>query len=94
MINTKIGHYEIAGKLGEGGMGVVYEVRETHLDRLVAVKVLPPAKAANPERKRRFVLEANRLQANGTSSATVLASLCRPMNVSSSLFHSFVPRAA
>jgi serine/threonine protein kinase len=39
-------------------MCVVYKARDTHLDRLVADKVLPPEKVADPERKRRFVQEA------------------------------------
>jgi serine/threonine protein kinase len=39
-------------------MGVVYKARDTHLDRFVAIKVLPPQKVADPERKRRFVKEA------------------------------------
>jgi len=51
-------HYAIIEKLGEGGMGVVYKARDTHLDRLVAIKVLPLDKFADAERKRRFVLEA------------------------------------
>jgi serine/threonine protein kinase len=39
-------------------MGVVYKARDTHLDRFVAIKVLPPEKVADAERKRRFVQEA------------------------------------
>ena len=39
-------------------MGVVWKASDTHLDRFVAMKVLPPEKVADPERKRRFVQEA------------------------------------
>jgi serine/threonine protein kinase len=58
MIGRTLAHYRILEKLGEGGMGVVYQARDTHLDRLVALKLLPHAKTADPERKRRFALEA------------------------------------
>ena len=58
MIGRTVAHYQILEKLGEGGMGVVYKARDTHLDRFVAIKVLPPEKVADPERKRRFVQEA------------------------------------
>src|SRR5262249_3017376 len=53
-----ISHYEILEKLGEGGMGVVHKALDTHLDRLVALKVLPPGKVSDPDRKRRFIQEA------------------------------------
>ena len=58
MIGKTLGHYRIDSKLGQGGMGVVYKARDTHLDRPVAVKVLQAEAVANPERKRRFVQEA------------------------------------
>ena len=58
MIGRQVAHYAIVEKLGEGGMGVVYKARDTHLDRFVAIKVLPPEKVSDPERKRRFIQEA------------------------------------
>ncbi|MGZ7065861.1 MAG: serine/threonine-protein kinase, partial [Candidatus Aminicenantales bacterium] len=51
-------HYRILEKIGEGGMGAVYRAQDTHLDRPVAVKVLPHNKVSDPERKQRFVQEA------------------------------------
>ena len=53
-----LGHYRIEGWLGAGAMGVVYRAVDTHLDRLVAVKVLRPESMAHPERRKRFVQEA------------------------------------
>src|SRR5207244_78231 len=58
MIGRTFQHYEIVETLGRGGMGVVYKARDTHLDRFVAIKVLPPEKVADADRKRRFVQEA------------------------------------
>ena len=58
MIGETLLHYRILEKIGEGGMGVVYKALDTHLDRPVAIKILPADKMADPERKRRFALEA------------------------------------
>jgi Tol biopolymer transport system component/predicted Ser/Thr protein kinase len=58
MIGQTLGHYEIIEKLGEGGMGIVYKAQDLHLDRPVALKVLPPDKMADPDRKQRFTQEA------------------------------------
>src|SRR5215510_76678 len=58
MIGRTLDHYRIESKLGEGGMGVVYKARDSHLNRLVAIKVLPADKVADAGRKQRFVQEA------------------------------------
>ncbi len=58
MIGQNLLHYRITEKIGEGGMGIVYRAHDTHLDRPVAIKVLPPEKVTDPERKQRFVQEA------------------------------------
>ena len=58
MIGKALGHYQITKKLGEGGMGIVYQARDTHLGRFVAIKVLPPERVSDLDRKRRFIQEA------------------------------------
>jgi serine/threonine protein kinase len=55
---TKLGRYEIRTKIGEGGMGEVHLAEDTRLHRKVALKVLPPDLASNPDRMRRFEQEA------------------------------------
>jgi eukaryotic-like serine/threonine-protein kinase len=57
-IGARLGPYEIVAALGAGGMGEVYKARDTRLDRMVAIKILPADKISNPDRKLRFVLEA------------------------------------
>ena len=58
MIGSSIGPYRVLDKLGAGGMGEVYRARDTRLDRDVAIKILPPAFASDPERLARFEREA------------------------------------
>src|SRR6267378_957370 len=55
---ARIGRYEIRSKIGEGGMGEVYLAEDTQLRRRVALKILPTEIAANQDRMRRFVQEA------------------------------------
>ncbi len=66
-VGSRLGVFEITGRLGEGGMGVVYRATDTSLNRDVALKVLPDAFANDPERLARFEREAK-----------VLASLNHP----------------
>jgi serine/threonine protein kinase/dipeptidyl aminopeptidase/acylaminoacyl peptidase len=54
----QLGHYEIISRLGAGGMGEVYRARDLRLQREVALKVLPPEVATDPDRQRRFAQEA------------------------------------
>ena len=55
---SRLGQYEVVSLAGVGGMGEVWKARDTRLKRFAAIKVLPHEIAADPERKRRFVLEA------------------------------------
>ncbi len=60
---TRLGPYEILTPIGAGGMGEVYRARDTRLDRIVAIKVLPAALAADPQFRERFAREAKSISA-------------------------------
>jgi eukaryotic-like serine/threonine-protein kinase len=55
---NRLGPYEILSAIGAGGMGEVYRARDTRLDRIVAIKVLPVHLADRPELRERFEREA------------------------------------
>ncbi len=63
MIGRSIAHYEILEKIGAGSMGIVYRAKDTRLGRDVALKMLPPAAAADPGRRTRFEQEARAVAA-------------------------------
>src|SRR5438067_7897059 len=67
LAGTRLGPYDLASLVGAGGMGEVYRARDTKLGRDVAIKILPAAFAADPDRLARFEREAR-----------VLASLNHP----------------
>lgn len=63
LIGQKVAHYRIAAAIGAGGMGQVYRATDTRLQRDVALKVLPPEMASNPEWLQRFQREARAVAA-------------------------------
>ncbi len=60
---ARISHYRIESRIGAGGMGEVWKARDEHLDRAVAIKVLPPEFSDDPEWVRHFEQEAHMVSA-------------------------------
>ena len=58
MTGRTISHYEVQEKLGAGGMGEIYKARDPRLNRTVAIKALPAGSTGDPDRRRRFIQEA------------------------------------
>ena len=54
-IGDRLGHYDVTALLGEGGIGQVWQATVTQLNRQVALKILPDAFAADPDRLARFI---------------------------------------
>ena len=63
-IGSRIAHYDVTALIAEGGMGQVYQATDTKLGRQVALKILPEAFAADPDRLARFQREAQVLAAS------------------------------
>ena len=57
-VGTRLGHYDVTALIGEGGMGQVWQATDTQLGRQVALKIVPDAFAADPDRLARFQREA------------------------------------
>ncbi len=58
IVGQTVAQYAFLEKLGAGGMGEIYKARDSRLNRIVAVKVLAPGRTRDPERRRRFIQEA------------------------------------
>jgi serine/threonine protein kinase len=69
---SKLGPYEIASPLGEGGMGEVYRARDTRLERTVAIKILPAQLSNDPVHKQRFEREAKTISSLNHSNICTL----------------------
>ncbi len=59
-VGHHLGPYEVLTTIGAGGMGEIYTARDTRLDRIVAIKILP---SADPDAKARFEREAKAIAA-------------------------------
>jgi serine/threonine protein kinase/tetratricopeptide (TPR) repeat protein len=72
---SRIAQYEVVGSIGAGGMGEVYRAKDSRLGRDVAIKVMAPHVAADPEMRRRFETEARAIAALSHSSIVAIHEL-------------------
>lgn len=76
LVGRTLLHYRIDGKIGEGGMGVVYRAFDTLLHRRVAIKLLPPNEMSDVERRRRFLREARAASALNHPNIITIHDIC------------------
>jgi len=79
---TRLGPYEILALLGAGGMGEVYRARDTRLERIVAIKILPVRFSSDPIRKQRFEREAKAISNLNHPHISVLYDVSVPLPAS------------
>jgi serine/threonine protein kinase len=80
-IGTQLGPYLIEESLGSGGMGQVYRARDTRLKRMGAIKVLPSNQEGYPERKSRFLQEAQAVSALNHPNIVILYDIARDRGI-------------
>jgi serine/threonine protein kinase len=73
LVGRTLGHYQINAAIGAGGMGEVYRATDTKLGRDVALKILPPDVASDPERLARFQREARAVAALNHARGSIAA---------------------
>ena len=76
----RLGGYEIIKKVGQGGMGAVFEARQISMDRRVALKVLPPRLAADEAFVGRFIREARSLASYNTPTSLMFTTAARQVS--------------
>ncbi len=84
MVGEVISHYRILGKLGEGGMGVVYKAEDTKLKRTIALKFFTPQMMGTDEDKTRFILEAQ------AAAALDYPNICTVYEIDEAEGHTFI----
>jgi serine/threonine protein kinase len=84
----RVGPYEVTARMGAGGMGELYQARDTRLNRDVALKVLPDTFASDADRLNRFRNEAHAISALNHANITTIYATGAPRPVSDDVFRS------